>query len=441
VNGAWAFVHGSEPTADALVVSARNAVATAKGYSGRYGGQQGLSPAPAVRGEWITPIQLDPFTVPLYDQADLLWSLRSASRTRMAGAMVGGFEWTHETRVFASTEGSLVTQVFYRSEPSVAVGAGIPAGTEASVSQPMLWPQAGGYECVTAADLQDRIKSAAEDAAELASLPLRRLDVGRYPIVMDGTSLGATLVQTLGVAFGLPRVLGDEVGGSGTSYLSPPERMIGSTVTSPVLTITADRPVPDITGRQWDDEGVEAKPFTLVEHGQLRGYIASRRSVAALADAAPTLSSSIAGTGCAQAYLASWPVEVVVPRLSILPAASHTSVRDLCREIDHGLLLRYNQDKWQSDSTLTSGFKTCDRDGNVFEIVNGKIVSRLHCIGLQFSTPRFWRSLKTLGGADTVAPAAVSTLGGDRRTTTWQSASAPAGLFNEIDVINTRPQQ
>ena len=70
--------------------------------------------------------------------------------------------------------------------------------------------------------------------------------------------------------------------------------------------------------------------------------------------------------------------------------------------------------------------------------MNGKIVSRLYCIGLQFATPRFWKSLKTLGGAETVAPAAVSEFGEDRRTMTWQSAAAPAGLFREIDVINTR---
>jgi TldD protein len=435
VNGAWAFVHGSVPSFDTMASIAQHAVATAKGYAGAYGGRAPLAPAPVVSGEWTTPIQLDPFTVPVYDQVDVTTALASAVRSRRARGG-GTVDWTRETRVFASTDGAVQTQTFYRVEPRLFVVVAVPMGTQASIFVRMLRPQAAGYECVTEPGLPERIKATVEGVLERASLPLRTIDVGRYPIVMDGTSFGATLVQILGPALSLSRALGDDIGGAGGSFLSPPEKCIGTSIAGPLLTVTADRAAPhDYHAVRWDDDGVAPATATLITNGRLTSYCASRQSAAALAAAAPALPATAATLGCALAAPQTL-VKVGVPHFTVAPATSTVSVDDLCRDVSRGVLLYQNQEEWNSDPLLASGFKSCDTNSNLFEIVNGKVTHRLYGVGLQFATQRWLRGVRALGGPQTLQSAACSD--SDGWTSTWQTATAPAALFRDIDVVRAR---
>jgi TldD protein len=435
VNGAWAFMHGIVPTLDTMAMIAQHAVATAKGYAGAYGGNTTLAPASVVSGEWTTPIQLDPFTVPLYDQADAKNALASAIRSRHVSVQTG-LAWQRETCVFASTEGAVQTQTFYRAEPLGSIFFTIPRDTEASIGRRVLLPQAAGFECMTAPELPERIKAMAEETLQLASLPLRTLEVGRYPLVMDGSSFGATLLQTVGLALSLPRALGDEIGGAGGSFLSPAVDRVGTVIASPLLTVTADRAAPnDYRAVRWDDEGVAPTPAPLIDKGRLVSYYASRQSAAALAAAAPSLPATAATLG----YTSAAPdtgMEMIVPHLTVVPAPFAASVEDLCRDVSRGVLLYQNHERWRSDSMLASGFKSCNRDGNLFEIVNGKVTHRLCRVGLQFATQRWLNGVRALGGVQTVEEAAC-----DERTrwkSQWPKATAPAALFKEIDIVRAR---
>jgi predicted Zn-dependent protease len=301
-------------------------------------------------------------------------------------------------------------------------------------------PQAAGFECVTTPGLPERIKSMTEGMLALASLPLRTLDVGRNPNVMDGTSFGVTLAQIVGSALSLPRVLGDEIGGAGGSFLSPAADRIGAMISSPLLTIHGDRAAPrDYYGAQWDDEGVTpattAAPATLIDKGRLMSYAASRQSAAALAAVAPSLPATATTLGCTIAEPQS-VLEVAVPHLTVAPAASATSVEDLCREVSKGVLLYQNDDEWRSDPMLASGFKNCNRDSNLFEIVDGKVTHRLCAVGLQFATQRWLKGVRVLGGAQTVDHAACES----RRYSAqrWRTVTAPAVRLQDIDIVRAR---
>jgi TldD protein len=435
VDGAWAFVHGNVPSADALAAAARSAVATARGCalwsSTPRSVTHELASTPVVTGEWVTPMQLDPFTVSIGDQTALLSACASAAaRVRNAELDFPSFSWTREMRAFASSEGSRTTQTLCRLHPEITSRAGFPWMD--GVKIPILGPISGGYECVTALDLQDAIKAAAEDAARLIQLPLRPLEVGRYPLVLDGATLGNVLAATIGRALESDRALGEDVATSGLSYLSPPEEMLGSLVASPVLQVTANRAMPSITATRWDDEGVVPREFPVVTDGRVQQYFTSRRTAPAIQ--ARSAAEFPESTGCAAAPSAEDPVLVRAPHLTVTPSAARASLDDLCRDIRQGVLVRHAQ-RVMIDGTLRSGFLQANI---MLEVRNGMPVSRLYGNALQFSTPRLWNALATLGDAATVQGCATRTTKGQPDTTMYHSVSAPAGRFKAIDVISTR---
>jgi hypothetical protein len=90
---------------------------------------------------------------------------------------------------------------------------------------------------------------------------------------------------------------------------------------------------------------------------------------------------------------------------------------------------------FNTDQELSSGSLT--HAGMMLEIVRGKIVRRIEHAGLQFDTRRFWKSLVALGGAGTVWHSGVHTHKGLPWIHSLQGATAPAGLFKDVDVIST----
>jgi len=436
VDGAWAFVHGVTPSADRIVTAAHNAVATARVSSRVSPDRIELMSTPVVTGTWETPVRLDPFSVPLGDQAALLTACLEAAGQVRNGTLDATFEWKRETRVFASSEGSLVTQILRTSQSELTPGASI-YGLSAITLPSLLTGMSGGYECVTRSTLQDETKRAAEEAAWYMSLPRRSLDVGRYPVVFDGATVGGSLNRTIGRALELDRVLGDDVGAGGVSYLAPPSEMLGSAIASPLLTVTANRNMPNVGAVKWDDEGVQPREFPLITQGQLANYITSRTTASELA----ALSGAHAGapapsTGCAIAQDADDAVLARVSHVAVAPSAKPASLEDLCHGITRGLLIRRGG-YIAVDQKFASGVMLFA--GAILEIENGKIVRRIQGNALQFTTSRLWRhSLAALGDATTVWTSATQYWKGQPETLGWASATAPAALFKDVDVIAKR---
>jgi TldD protein len=442
VDGTWAFTHGTIPSNDGIVVAVRKAVTTARRHAQHLSRRVELVPAPVVTGEWETPYQRDPFTVPLEDQAALLAAYRAAAlRIRHGSDAQWGakFEWTRETRVFASSEGSLVTQTFRRSEPFVGgkgnLGMGDWGNGGVELSLPRYGASSGGYETVTLPGMQEDIKALAEEAVHLAELPRRTLDVGRHSVVFDGLTLGTAFGQTIGAALELDRVLGYEAGASGASYLAPPEETLGTHIVNPLFNVKAHRVSPAIGAVKWDDEGVESLPYPLIEEGVLSNYHTSRETAGVLRPWYAQRQQTTRSYGCMVAPDASAPVMVRSPHVTIAPSATVASVDDLCKEVRRGVLVRGTRyvttdPQFSSGSILSTGQR--------FEIENGKVVRRLDGNGLEFVTRNFWKSLVALGDASTVANSSFEISKGQPWRSALNTATAPAGLFKDVNVITTK---
>jgi TldD protein len=438
IDGVYAFEHGTAPSKTAIESATRRAIDSARGYRALASAKDpGLMRVPVrpMTAAWVTPITIDPFAVPVEDQYGLLVANRdSVHRVLGAWASSGsrgqspGFEWTRETRVFASSDGVMLTQTFYRSDPNLSVVAD--RGLESvSVWCDDVVARSGGYETVLIDGLQERLKATAEDAVRLATLPQRVIDIGRYPVVFDGYSVSATLSHTIGRALEMDRVLGDDIDTSGSSYLAPPEDILGVQTFSPLLTVNAGRSLPSLAAAQWDDEGVVTETYPVIDAGRVVDYHTGR-------DSAPTLRSwyerhgqAIRSRGCAVAPRASDPVLVRTPHLTVLPG--RVQLADLIRDVSRGLLVR--QAPYVS---VAPHLRTGDiMRGSFLEIEHGKVVRRIKNAGLQFNTTAFWKGLSMLGDSTTVRTAHVSHFKGQPWSTQLSGATAPAALFKEINVL------
>jgi hypothetical protein len=96
VDGSWAFVHGCVPDTDAVTSAARDAVAMAKGYAPLVVTRAELAQTPVVKGEWTTPIQDDPFNVPLRDHGAVLALYHDSAlgRVRNMAELWPKLDWT-----------------------------------------------------------------------------------------------------------------------------------------------------------------------------------------------------------------------------------------------------------------------------------------------------------------------------------------------------------
>jgi len=447
IDGGWAFVHGTVPTADAVVAAARGAVAQARqnaaivhatlsksGHSSIQPDVPPFVPAPAVTGEWSIPITVDPFAVPIQDQMALLVGWNGTGHRHWPAYAFSVLVWRRETRVFASSTGSLVTQHFTRSRSEQYVRPGRKSGwSEPWVMTQSSVPRSGGYELVADPAIYDQITMAADETLGYAALPMGILDVGRYPVVFDGAMMGAALYTNLGLALEMDRVLGEEADSAGTSLLAPPMDVLGTAIASPVLTVTADRALPSYACVKWDDDGVVPRSGPVISAGTLVDYQTSLTTAPALAPWYQRHGQAMTSFGSAVATEADHPVQVRCGHLTVAPAQTATSIDDLIRDMSHGLLIR-SGGRPATDQQLSSS--SLYDNAMYFEVSRGRVVKRLMGNGVQWSTRPFWKGLTAVGDATTMRGWGDDVAKGQPWHQTLYTTSAPAGHFKAIDVVS-----
>jgi len=434
VDGAWAFAGGVVPEPASIAASARQAVSAAK-LTAKLGRSTSrdfeFTPAPITKGSWTSPIVIDPFSVPIEDQMALIWATIQSGRRYPGTDAWTGWQWKRETRAIASTDGMQLTQTLHKAYPYCGVRADRGMHT-VSLSLPIGWVT-GGYETMLRPDLQEMMDSTAQDALRLAHLPKRTMDVGRYPAVLDGRTVGAFASRTLGQALELDRVLGEEADASGTSFLAPVNEVLGAQLFSPQLSITADRAVPASVAVKWDDEGVESHAFPVIEQGRVVDYFTSRTTAGALRDWYQQRGMPVTSRGCTLAPRAGQPVVVRQPQMTIAHNPSETSLDDLCRDISRGVVLRQG---WGGDVRTDHQCATGMVDSTMmFEIERGRVVRCVQGNMIQFDTRSLWKSMDALGGASTREPNGDMLWKGMPWGESMNGITAPAARFSRLDLI------
>jgi TldD protein len=384
-DGAWGFAASQTLTAAEADRVAALAVAIARASALVKAADVRLAPVAPVRASYRTPVEIDPFTVPLGQRVDLL--LRADRAMRAVGGLRttrGSAEIWRETKVFASSEGALIDQTL------VETGCGIEAeAVGGGEMQRRSYPNSGGrhqntggWEFVLRQDLVAHAPRIAEQAVALLSAKPCPQDV-RTTVILSGNQLALQTHESCGHPIELDRVLGTEAAFAGTSFLTP-DRLGSFRYGSEHVNIQVDAVLPGGLGTfGFDDEGVPASRGWAVERGRFVGYLTSRETAAALG-VAPN--GAMRADGWARLPL------IRMTNVSVMPGAWRLA--DLVADTDDGILMDTNRSWSIDDRRLNFQFGT----EIAWEIRGGKLGAMLRNATYTGITPEFWGSCDAVCG-------------------------------------------
>jgi TldD protein len=412
VGGSWGFSATQVLTREAITKMARDAVAIATANNAVAPSTAVLAPVDIYpNASWVTPYSIDPFTVSFEDKAALL--LR-ANEEALRGSNVryaaSNILCVKEERLVATSEGSFIDQTFYRINPSMNITAISDDGNDFQTRGAVVEPAGRGYEYILGLDLVGNAPKWAEEAALKLEAP--SVEPGKWDLILHPSNLWLTIHESIGHPTELDRALGYEANYAGTSFLHPPEETIGQTRVGPdFMQFVGNRTeFGGCATTGWDDEGVPAEEWPIIEDGIFVDYQTTR-------DQAEWISAQTGITrshGCA--YGQNWesmPFQRM-PNVSLMPGKEDLSEEDQ---------QRYN----------------IQFAGQVFwEIKNGKKHRMLRDAAYVGRTPEFWNSLDVIGGDSTYfLGASFSDAKGQPIQVNAVSHGCPVSLFRDIDIINT----
>jgi len=438
VDGTWGFAASRIVSAESAAEVARTAVAQAKANRAAQRRPVELAPiGPAEEGEWRSPVEIDPFDVPVDDKVALLLEANAAA-ARVPGARFASstMSFVREQKFFASTDGIVTDQTVYRCWPRLSVSAVASDGSDfQSRDSTPIQPMGLGYEYVRDADMVGNAPLWAEEAVE--KLTARSVDPGLWDLVLLPSHLFLTLHESIAHPTELDRIQGFEANYAGTSFIYPVEDFLGSFRYGPeFMQVQGERSAQGgLATVGWDDEGVVPEDYLIVRDGILNDLQTTREQAPWLADWYRSQGREIRSHG--NSYAQSWAdVQFQrMPNTNLLPNAERdVTLEELVGEVERGIVIEgrgsYSIDQQRYNAQF---------GGQVFhEIRNGRIQGMLKDVSYQIRTPEFWNSMDAIGGPSTYQLGGTF---GDGKGQPGQanavSHGCPASRFRDVTVLNT----
>ncbi|MCC6443925.1 MAG: TldD/PmbA family protein [Armatimonadetes bacterium] len=282
-DGAWGFASSFQADREEAERVAEIAVRIARASARWKQEDVALAPEPAATGVFESPLEKDPFEVPLEEKISLLLDadriLRQRPEVKVAEAEMNFFR---DHILFASSEGACIEQIKIES------GAGVSAtAVEGEEVQRRSYPcsfggdyATAGYEFVENWDLPANAEWVAKEAVELLHAPQCPPDT--LDLILEGSILALQVHESCGHPIELDRVFGTEASYAGTSFLTT-DKLGSFQYGSEQVNIVADATIPHGLGSFfYDDEGVVAQRVQIVSEGLFTGYLSSRETAARL---------------------------------------------------------------------------------------------------------------------------------------------------------------
>jgi len=433
MRGVWGFAATRRVTREDCQRVATEAVAQAEASSRAVLRPVQLAAVDAYPdGVWRSPIRKEPFRVPLDEKIDLLLSANAAALgVRGARLVSSSISILRQQTTFASTEGSIIEQTVYRTVPEMTVTAmAADSSSVQSRSSAEVAPMGLGYEHVEQANLSERARQWAEEAVE--KLSARPVEPGRFDLVLEPSNLLLTVRETIGHPTELDRVLGYEANYGGSSFLTPPEELIGKLQYGPeFMNVLGDRTQEGALATiGWDDEGVPADSWSIVKDGVLVDYQTTREQVGRISD----LTGITRSHGCSHAQSWEWVQLQRMPNISLMPGEDDYVSDDLIAATDRGILIR------------GSGTYSIDQQRYAFrfggqvayEIRDGRLGGMVRDVAYEGNVLEFWNSMDMLGGPRSYfIGGTIGDVKGQPAQRSAASHGCPPARFHDCSVINT----
>ncbi len=390
-DGAWGFAASDDLSRQGVEAATAHAVEIAKASARVKQHDVRLAPENPVTAEWTTPHKIDPFTISVEQNLDLLMridaELRSVSGVTLAET---NMNFKREEQWYASTEGSRVHQTKYTAGAGYAALA-FAAGEIQKRSYPTSFGgqwQNKGYELIEELKLLENARRIGEETVAL--LKADKCPEGVFDIILDSSQLGLQIHESVGHPIELDRVLGMEANFAGTSFLTL-DKLRTLRYGSDLVNIVADARQehgPGLGTFAYDDEGVAAQCTPIISNGLFTGYLSSRET-------AHTIQLDRSGGTLRAEGWNRLPI-IRMTNISILPGEKPLTLDQLIASTDHAILMQTNR-SWSIDDKRYNFQFGCEMG---WEINNGKRARMIKNPSYSGITTEFWNSMDAICSRD-----------------------------------------
>jgi len=385
-DGAWGFAASDDLSRASVEATAARAVEIAEASAKVKQHDIRLAPEKPHTAVWTSPIKIDPFTISVEQNIELLLKIDSELRS-VPGVTLAetNMNFRREEQWFVSSEGSNIHQTKYTTGTGYAAYAF--AGSEIQKrSYPNSYGgqwQNKGYELIHELKLVENARRVGEEAVAL--LKADQCPEGVLNIILDGSQLGLQIHESVGHPIELDRVLGMEANFAGTSFLML-DKLRTLRYGSELVNVVADARQehgPGLGTFAFDEEGVAAQCTPIITNGLFTGYLSSRET-------APTIGLHRSGGTLRAEGWNRLPI-IRMTNISILPGKKPLTCEQLISDTD-GIFMETNR-SWSIDDKRYNFQFGCEIG---WEIKNGKRTRMLKNPSYSGITTDFWNAMDAI---------------------------------------------
>ena len=387
-SGCWGFAATDDLTREGIEAAANLAFQIALASGAARKREVSLAPEEKYEANWISPFQIDPFSIPIDRQLGVLLAVDAELR-RHPGVSLAETSMHFERRrqVFASSIGSLIDQTRYTS------GAGFSAlsykdGEIQKRSYPNSFGgqyQLKGYELVDELRLLENAPRIAEEAVALHTA--EQCPEGEFDLILDSSQLGLQIHESIGHPIELDRVLGSEANYAGMSFLTL-DQLRRLRYGSEIVSVVCDSRLehgPGLGTFAFDDEGVPARSTDIIRNGQFVGYMTSRETAAEVGDTR--------SNGCMRAD--GWARIPLIRMTNVSLEPGRQSLEEVFGA-DHAIYMETNR-SWSIDDKRYNFQFGCEIG---WEMRSGKRVRMLKNPSYSGISTDFWNACAAIAGPE-----------------------------------------
>ena len=386
-DGAWGFAATEDLTREGIQITARQAVEIARASASVKQHDVRLAPEKPYVDDWTSAYQIDPFSISVEQNLDLLMKIDAELRAvRGITLAETNMNFRRYEQWYYSSDGADIHQVKYTTGAGYAAFSF--AGSEIHKrSYPTSFGgqwQDKGYELIHELTLLQNARRIAEECAALHQA--EQCPEGKFDIILDSSQLGLQIHESVGHPIELDRVLGMEANFAGTSFLTI-DKLRKLKYGSDLVNVVADaRPEhgPGLGTFKYDDEGVPAQCTPIISNGLFTGYLTSRETAAMVG--LERSGGTVRGEGWNRLPM------IRMTNVSILPGEKKLSPEELIASTDHGIFFQTNR-SWSIDDKRYN-FQFGTEIG--WEIKGGKLGRMLKNPSYSGITTEFWNSMDAI---------------------------------------------
>ena len=422
VGNGWGFAASSDTGDASLMRTAQRALEVAAASNLASSEKIVLSEVEPHVATWQSHFEKDPWSIPLERKIDHLLQatepMRGDPRIHQASGDISSYR---QEKIFASSVGSYIEQT------TTEMGGGIEAlALHGDEFQRRTYPnpfggdfQAAGWEFIERLDLAAKGSQIRDEVLALLAAP--KAPGGRFDLIVGSSQLALQVHESCGHPTELDRALGLEISLAGGSFLQPP--MLGDfRYGSDLVNIVADATVPKSIGSfAFDDDGVPAQRFPLIDRGIFVDYLTGR-------DTAPVIGRRSNGTVRAESA-ARIPI-IRMTNINLEPGT--TPLEEIIADTRRGIFVDTNK-SWSIDDVRLNFQFGCEI---AYEIDNGRLGRLLRNPVYGGTTPDFWRACDAVADRSSWQIWGVPNCGkGDPMQSMRVAHGAPAARFRNVEMM------